>query len=341
MKTKAIQIGKVKIGGTHPVAVQSMLNTSATDFRASAKQVKELIKAGCEIIRIAVPSAESLKTFQNLRKKFPQIPLVADIHFDADLALGAIEAGADKIRINPGNFPQAKLAKVVQACKKKKIPVRVGVNSGSLEKTAKGKTVAEKLASSALHEVRKIEKLGWKQLVISAKASDVQTSVEAYRLLAKKTDYPLHLGITEAGSEHMGLIKSSAGIGSLLLDGIGSTLRISLTADPVQEVEAAWDLLKALGIRKRGVEVISCPTCGRTEVDLIPIVKKVEKAVANIKKPLTIAVMGCIVNGPGEAKHADFALVGGKHNFAIYRKGKFVKSVSEKNAVEEFLKVIQ
>ncbi len=340
MKTKEIQIGKIKIGGRHPVAVQSMLNTSPTDFRASAKQVGELIEAGCEIVRIAVPNEESLKTFQKLRVKFPKTPLVADIHFDWKLAVAAVEAGADKIRINPGNLGNSEnLKKVVAACKKKKIPIRVGVNAGSLEKGLKGST-AQKLANSALQNVKKIEKLGWKQIVISAKASDVKTSVEAYRILAKKTNYPLHLGITEAGSEKMGVVKSAAGIGSLLLDGIGSTLRISLTADPVEEVRAAWNLLKACGIRKKGVEVISCPTCGRCEVDLIPLVQKVEKAVSKIQKDLTLAVMGCVVNGPGEAAHADFALVGGKQKFAIYRKGKLVKSVKEKEAIKELLKVL-
>jgi (E)-4-hydroxy-3-methylbut-2-enyl-diphosphate synthase len=341
MKTKVVKIANLKIGGNNPVAIQSMLNTPAHDFAKSAKQIKDLLATGCEIIRIAVPDADSLPVLKKLRKRFPKVPLVADIHFSAELALAAVAIGVDKIRINPGNFPTAQLAEVVQACKKSKIPIRVGVNSGSLEKGIKGKNAAEKLANSALINIKKIEKLGYRNLVISVKSSDVATTVKANRILAKKTSYPIHLGITEAGSEHIGLLKSAVGIGSLLIDGIGSTLRISLTAEVTKEVEAAWDLLAACGVRRRGVEVISCPTCGRTEVDLIPLVAKVEKAVSKIKKPLTVAVMGCAVNGPGEAAHADFALVGGKGRFGIYRKGKLLKSVNEKKALKELVKIIQ
>jgi len=338
---KTIKIGNIKIGGKNPVAVQSMLNADSSNFRESSKQIQDLLEAGCEIVRIAVPNEESLTTLRKLRKKFEQIPLVADIHFDHKLALQAIEIGVDKIRINPGNLGGDKnLKEVVEACKKKRIPIRVGVNGGSLEKGVKGKTLAEKLANSALENVRKIEKLGWKEIVISAKASDVRTSVEAYRLLAKKTKYPLHLGITEAGGKQAGLIKSAAGLGSLLLDGIGSTLRISLTANPVEEVKAAWDLLRACGVRSRGVDVISCPTCGRCEVDLISLVEKVEKAVEKIQKPLKIAVMGCVVNGVGESKHADFALVGGKKMFGIYAKGKLISTVQEKDALKRLVEVV-
>jgi len=340
MQTKIVKIGGIKIGGGNPVAVQSMLNADPTDFPASARQLRRLLAAGCEIIRIAVPNLVSLATFRRLRAKFPAVPLVADIHFDWRLAVAAAEF-ADKIRINPGNLGSSEnLKKVVVACCEKKIPIRVGVNAGSLEKGLKGNP-AQKLAASALRNIRQIEKLGFKNLVISAKSSDVKTSVEANRILARKMNYPLHLGITEAGSAKFGTLKSAAGIGSLLLDGIGDTLRISLTDSPEKEVEAAWDLLRACGIRKRGIEVVSCPTCGRCEVDLIPLVKKVERAVAAIPHNLKIAVMGCVVNGPGEAAHADFALVGGRRQFAIYRKGKFVKSISEKNALAKFLETIK
>ncbi|MCF7845643.1 MAG: flavodoxin-dependent (E)-4-hydroxy-3-methylbut-2-enyl-diphosphate synthase [Candidatus Peribacteraceae bacterium] len=338
MLTKVIQIGRIKIGGGNPVAIQSMLNTDPHDFQKSARQIQQLLQAGCEIIRIAVPDKESLPVLGKLRQRFPKVPLVADIHFSADLALGAIESGVDKIRINPGNFPADKLAEVTKACRRKKIPIRVGVNSGSLEKI-RGKNTAEKLANSALQNVRKIEKLGYKNLVVSVKSSDIRTTLAANRILAKKLNYPLHLGVTEAGSLQRGTLKSAVALGSLLADGIGDTIRISLTADPVAEVVAALDLLKMLKLRQ-GVEVVSCPTCGRTEVDLIPLVEKVEKAVANIKKPLKIAVMGCIVNGPGEARDADFALVGGRKIFAIYAKGRFLKSVPERRAVGEFIKLV-
>ena len=339
MKTKVVKIGGIKIGGGNPVAVQSMLNSNPTDFLASARQFRKLLATGCEIIRIAVPNFDSLATFQKLRAKFPETSLVADIHFDWRLAVAAAEF-ADKIRINPGNLGSSEnLKKVVAACRKNKIPIRVGVNAGSLEKGLKG-SLAQKLATSALRNIRKIEKLRFRNIVVSVKSSDVKTSVEANRILSQKTNHPLHLGITEAGSAKFGTLKSAVGVGALLLDRIGDTIRISLTDSPEKEVEVAWDLLKALGIRKRGIEVVSCPTCGRCEVDLIPLVKKVECAVAAIPRNLKIAVMGCTVNGPGEAADADFALVGGKQQFAIYRKGEFMKSVGEKEALKEFLELI-
>ncbi|MFA6458497.1 MAG: flavodoxin-dependent (E)-4-hydroxy-3-methylbut-2-enyl-diphosphate synthase [Patescibacteria group bacterium] len=347
MQTKVVQIGKLKIGGGQPVAIQSMLCTPAHDFPAAVRQIRRLAQAGCEIFRIAVPDQVGLQTFEKIRRKFPLIPLVADIHFSAELAIAAAEF-ADKIRLNPGNFPPAKLAAVVKVCKKRGIPLRVGVNSGSLEKAcSRGSgSPAEKLANSALQNVRKIEKLGYRNLVVSVKSSDIATTIAANRLLAQKINYPLHLGVTEAGSPKFGILKSAVALGSLLSDGIGDTIRISLTADPVAEVAAARDLLRILKLRP-AIEVVSCPTCGRTEVDLIPIVRQVEKAVEKIEKTLPadrqalkIAVMGCIVNGPGEAKDADFALVGGKKSFAIYQKGKFVKSVTEARAVVEFLKLL-
>jgi (E)-4-hydroxy-3-methylbut-2-enyl-diphosphate synthase len=340
LKSKIIQIGALKIGGKNLIAIQSMLNTDPTNFSASAKQIKKLLQAGCEIIRIAVPNEKSLTTLKKLRNKFPQTPLVADIHYSAKFAIAAIALGMDKIRINPGNFPPDKLAEVVLACRQKNIPIRVGVNSGSLEKKIKGKNIAEKLANSALSNAYKIEKLGYRNLVLSVKSSDVQTTIAANRLLSRKINYPLHLGITEAGSKDIGTLKSAVGLGSLLCDGIGNTIRISLTADPIQEVAIAWNLLKVCGLRKRGVEIISCPTCGRTEVDLIPLVAQVERALKKIEKPMTVAVMGCAVNGPGEASHADFALVGGCKMFGIYCHGKFVKNVSESQAVRELTKLI-
>ena len=345
MSTKIVQIAKLKIGGGNPVAIQSMLNTAPTDFAAAARQIARLKKAGCQIFRIAVPSFESIQTLAKIRKKFPDLPLVADIHFSAELAIAAAEF-VDKIRINPGNFPPAQLAAIVKICRAKKIPIRVGVNSGSLEKNIPGKNLPEKLANSAIKNVRKIEKLGFRDLVVSVKSSDIGITVAANRILAKKISYPLHLGITEAGSAKFGILKSAVGIGSLLLDGIGDTIRISLTGDPVVEIEAAKDLLRVLKLRK-GVEVVSCPTCGRTEVDLPKILSQVERAVEKIEKSLLtgrqalkIAVMGCVVNGPGEAADADFALVGGKEKFMIYAKGKLVGSAKEKDAVKELMKIL-
>ncbi|MFH0776260.1 MAG: flavodoxin-dependent (E)-4-hydroxy-3-methylbut-2-enyl-diphosphate synthase [Patescibacteria group bacterium] len=337
MKTKIVQIGNVKIGGGNPVALQSMLNCAPTDFARSARQIRQLKSAGCQIFRITVPSFDALATFAKLKKEFPTLPLVADLHFAGELAIAAARV-ADKIRINPGNFPQKNLAELVKVCKNRGIPIRVGVNSGSLEKIP-GKTVAEKLANSALQNLKKIEKLGYRNLVVSVKSSDIRTTIAANRILAQKINYPLHLGVTEAGSPRFGILKSAIALGQLLLDGIGDTLRISLTADPVAEIAAAQDLLRVLGLKK-GVEIVSCPTCGRTEVDLFRIVKQVENGLEKCEKQLKIAVMGCIVNGPGEAADADFALVGGKKMFAIYQKGKFLKSVPEKSAVREFLKLI-
>lgn len=340
--TKIIQIGHVKIGGKYPIAVQSMTNTDTRNVAATVAQIKSLIATGCEIVRVAIPDLKAAEAFALIRKQVPKIPLVADIHFDYRLALAAVAAGADKIRINPGNLGGAEnLKKVVEACRRKKIPIRVGVNAGSLEKGIKGRSLVEKSVKSVIKNVRMIEGLGYKNLVVSAKASSVPVAVATYRKLAKLISYPLHLGITEAGSERTGIIKSAAGLGALLLDDIGSTLRISLTAAPEKEVQVAWDLLRALELRKKGVNVISCPTCGRTEVDLISLVAKVEKAVEKIEQPLTVAVMGCMVNGPGEAAHVDFALVGGKKMFAIYRKGKLSKSITEKNALSEFIKLIR
>ncbi len=339
---KTIQIGSVKIGGGNPVAVQSMTNTDTRKVTATVKQIRSLVAAGCEVVRVSIPDAKAAVAFVQIRKQVPSVPLVADIHFDHRLALAAVEAGADKIRINPGNIgDNTKLAEVVKACKKRGIPIRVGVNAGSLEKNLSAKSVAKKLVASAVRNVRAIEKLGYRNLVVSAKASSVPVNVAAYRELTKLLPYPLHLGVTEAGSLETGTIKSAAGLGALLLDDIGDTIRISLTAKPELEVKTAWQLLRALELRKKGVNVIACPTCGRTEVDLISLVKRVEKAVAGIETPLTVAVMGCVVNGPGEASHADYALVGGRKMFALYRQGQLVKSVPEAKALVELLKLIE
>jgi (E)-4-hydroxy-3-methylbut-2-enyl-diphosphate synthase len=342
---KVIQIGSVKIGGKNPVAIQSMTNTDTRKVSATVKQIRSLVAAGCEIVRLAIPDESAAAAFAKIRKQVPNVPLVADIHFDHRLALRAVAAGADKIRINPGNIGSIeKLAEVVAACKKRGIPIRVGVNAGSFEKnlnpTIHGGDIVKKLVASAVQNVRAIEKLSYRNLVVSAKASSVPVAVTAYRQLAKLLPYPLHLGITEAGSLATGTIKSAAGLGALLLAGIGDTVRISLTAKPELEVRAAWQLLRALELRQKGVNVVSCPTCGRTEVDLISLVKRVEKAVAAIETPLTVAVMGCVVNGPGEARHADFALVGGRKQFALYARGQLVKSVAEAQALPELLKLI-
>lgn len=341
MRTKIIQIGGLAIGGGHPVAVQSMTNTDTRNVAATVRQIRRLVASGCEIVRVAIPDRAAADAFAKIRVRVTNVPLVADIHFDYRLALAAVLAGADKIRINPGNLGSfANLKKVVEACRTKKIPIRVGVNSGSFEKSLNTRSIASRLVESAVKNVRKIEKLGYKNLVVSVKSSSVSATVVANQKLAKILAYPLHLGVTEAGSERVGVTKSAAALGGLLLAGIGDTIRISLTARPEVEVRAAWDLLRACELRDRGVNVVSCPTCGRTEVDLIRLTKKVEAAVAQIETPLTIAVMGCAVNGPGEAAHADFALVGGRGKFGIFRRGRLVKTVSEAAALPILLKLI-
>ena len=341
-KTHVIKIGNLQIGGSHPVAVQSMTNTDTRDVAATVRQIRSLLASGCEIVRVTIPDAKAAAAFAKIRAKVLSVPLVADIHFDHRLALLAVNAGADKIRINPGNLGgPTKLAEVVAACKKRKIPIRVGVNGGSLERGLTTKKMADQLIESAVKNVRLIEKLGYKNLVVSAKATSVPVTIKAYRRLSTLLPYPLHLGVTEAGSFETGTVKSCAGLGALLADNIGDTIRISLTDTPEREVKVAWDLLRALELRKKGVNVVACPTCGRTEVDLISLVKKVEARLAHIDLPITVAVMGCVVNGPGEAGHADFALVGGKKMFALYRAGALVKSVKEKDALEELITMIQ
>lgn len=344
-KTKVIQIGRVKIGGSNPIAIQSMCNTDTRDVKATVAQIKQLEKAGCEIIRVAVPDMAAAKVLGKIKKQI-KIPLVADIHFSADLAMEAMRQGVDKLRINPGNIgSEEKTIMVVKEAKKRKIPIRIGVNAGSLEKDIlkkyNGKVTAPGMAESALRHIKILEKLNFRDVAISLKASDIERTVEAYKLLSKKVNYPLHIGITEAGTIFRGTIMSSIGLGILLHEGIGDTLRVSLTADPVEEVRVGWEILKSLGLRKRGITITSCPTCGRTEIDLINLAKKVEEALVNFDKDMHVAVMGCVVNGPGEAREADLAIVGGKGVGLICKKGKILRKVDEKNLLKEFLKEVK
>jgi len=342
-KTKIINIGGLKIGGNFPILVQSMANTPTWNVEKTVQQIKELERAGCEIIRVGVPDLKSAKSLSKIKKEI-RLPLVADIHFSADLALEAIRQGVDKIRINPGNFPKSGLKEIVQAAKEKKIPIRIGINSGSLEKEILGehnKVTAEMMVKSALRNIKLMEKLGFYDLVISLKAPDVLRTVRAYELLAKKVDYPLHLGITEAGGKFSGTINSAIGIGYLLQKGIGDTIRVSLSADPIEEVRVGWEILKSLGLRERGVKIVSCPTCARTEIDVIGLTKKIEKITQNIKRPLKIAIMGCIVNGLGEAREADFGIVGVKKAALITKSGKIVKRVKKKNILRELKKELK
>lgn len=340
---KQVKVGNFVLGGGNPVRVQSMLNTPADDIEASVLQAKELEKAGCEIIRATVPTKEAVRTIAALKENI-NVPIVADIHFDYRMALEALYAGVDKIRINPGNIGSDERVKAVaDECARRGVPIRIGVNSGSVEKEilAKyGSPCPEALVESALYHVSLLEKFDFNDIVISIKSSDVLTTCKAYRLMSQKTDYPLHLGVTEAGTERMGLIKSSAGIGSLLLDGIGDTIRVSLTAPPVNEVYAGFDILKATGVRKKGVNLVSCPTCGRTKIDLIGLANRVENALRNIDKDITVAVMGCIVNGPGEAKEADIGIAGGNGEGLIFRKGEILRKVPEDKLFDELIKEI-
>ena len=338
---------KVKVGGLTlgdgKIYVQSMLNTPAEDIAASVAQAQALEAAGCEIIRAAVPREEDAALIRAL-KNAVSVPIVADIHFDHKIALRCVEAGVDKIRINPGNIgSEQKVREVAVACKERGIPIRIGVNSGSLERELLdryGAPVPEALVESALRHASLLEKCGFEDIVISIKSSDVRLMIAAYRLLAKRVDYPLHLGVTEAGTERMGVIKSAVGIGSLLCDGIGDTIRVSLTADPVQEVYAARDILRACGMG-RGVQIVSCPTCGRTKIDLISLAQSVEQALAGVDKPLKVAVMGCAVNGPGEAREADIGIAGGRGEALLFKKGQLLRKVPEDRIVEELLREIE
>lgn len=343
-KSRVVKAGNVKIGGNSPISVQSMLNAPAEDAGANVRQAQALECAGCEIIRLTVPNTEAVKTLYAV-KDAVKIPVVADIHFDYRCALESVAAGADKIRINPGNIgDDEKVRAVAEACRLKGVPIRIGVNAGSLEKEllAKyGSPTPEAMAQSAMRHVALLEKHDFNDIVISIKSSDVEKTVKAYRTVAKLCDYPLHLGVTEAGTPNMALVKSSMGIGSLLLDGIGDTLRVSMTADPLYEVKAGFDILKAAGIKKDCVSIVSCPTCGRTKINLIALAEEIEKALADVKKPLKVAVMGCVVNGPGEAKDADIGVAGGDGCGVIFKNGEVLKKVSEQDIVKELLNEIE
>ena len=339
-----VKVGNIYIGGDAPVTIQSMLNTPAEDIEASVLQAKRLEEAGCEIIRAAVPTRDSVNLIYAL-KNAVNVPVVADIHFDYKIALECVAAGVDKIRINPGNIGSDDRVKAVaDACKNAGVPIRIGVNSGSLEKSILekyGHPTAEALCESALYHASLLEKFDFNDIVLSMKSSTVATTVKAYELASTKTDYPLHLGVTETGTEYGGIIKSSAGIGSLLLHGIGDTIRISLTADPVREVVAAKELLRSVGLRNDGVEFVSCPTCGRTKIDLISLANKVQESLSGVNKHIKVAVMGCVVNGPGEAKEADIGIAGGDGCALIFKKGEILRKVPEDMIIEELLKEIE
>ena len=342
--TRQILVGGVPIGGGAPVVIQSMLNTKTTDVEGSLRQIRQLAAAGCQIARLAVPNREAARGFAEIAAESP-LPLVADIHFDYQLAIAAAEGGAAKIRINPGNIGGPERVKaVVEVCREKHIPIRIGVNGGSLDKKLLeryGHPTAEALVESAFQHLELLEKEGFYDTCVSMKSSTVPTMVAAARLFRSKCDYPLHIGVTETGPVKQGLIKSAMGIGALLLDGIGDTIRVSLTDDPVEEVYAAKDILKAAGLRKEGVNIISCPTCGRTRIDLIGLVNQVDAALKDCKKPITVAVMGCVVNGPGEAREADIGIAGGDGWGMIFEKGEQVEKLPYEQLLPALLRRIE
>lgn len=337
-------MGNVPIGAGAPIAVQSMTNTHTQDVAATVSQIGRLAQAGCEIIRVAVPDEDAAEAIEEIKKQI-SIPLIADIHFDYKLAIAAADAGADGLRINPGNIGgKNKIKAVVDAAKDHGIPIRIGVNAGSLEKDilkAHGGITPEGLVESAMRQLDLMASFDFSNLKLAIKSSDVLQTVEAYWLLSSKTDFPLHVGITEAGGLYSGIVKSALGIGMLLAEGIGDTLRVSLTREPAEEVRVGFEILKALGIRQRGPEIISCPTCGRCNIDLFSIAEKVEKAVLTVKAPMKIAIMGCVVNGPGEAKAADVGIAGGDGFGVLFKKGKIVKKFPEEKLVKELLKAIR
>ena len=342
--SRQIHVGDVPIGGGAPVCVQSMTNTDTRDWRSTVEQIKRVEEAGCEIIRVAVLDEQAADAFAMIKKSI-RIPLIADIHFDYRLAIRAMRSGADAIRINPGNIggPE-KVKKVIDLARERKIPVRIGVNSGSVEKDllAKyGHPTPEAMVESALRHIRFFEDNDFGLIKISLKSSDVITTIQSYRLLATKTDYPFHLGVTEAGTVVSGAIKSALGVGFLLFEGIGDTLRVSLTAAPEEEMFVAWSILRALKLRQRGVELVSCPTCGRTEIDLIPIVEKAEALLKHVRTPLKVAIMGCVVNGPGEAREADVGIAGGRESGILFKKGERVARVPEKELLDRLISEIE
>lgn len=342
-KTREIKIGNLYIGGENPIIIQSMTNTPTEDVEKTVAQIKELEKAGCELVRVTVNTEKAAEAIKEIKKQI-NIPLVADIHFDYKLALKAMENGIDKLRINPGNIgDDEKVRLVVEKAKELNVPIRIGVNSGSVEKKILekyGRVTADGMVESAMYHVNLLEKYGFNNIIISLKASNVKMMVDAYRKISELVDYPLHLGVTEAGTEFQGTVKSAIGIGSLLVDGIGNTIRVSLTENPVEEIKVAKEILKVLGLRE-GVEIVSCPTCGRTQIDLIGLAKKVEKEFGNIEKNIKIAVMGCVVNGPGEAKEADIGVAGGKGEGLLFKKGEIVKKVKEEEIIPELRKMLE
>ena len=341
-QSKAIYIGGVKVGGGAPISVQSMTKTDTRDVKATIKQIKELTECGCEIIRCAVPDMEAAKALKAIKKGI-KIPLIADIHFDHRLALEALESGVDGLRLNPGNIADPeKVTEVVQKAKERKVPIRIGVNAGSLPKNfKKGLTIPQRMVAAALGHITILEDLDFDLIKVSLKAFDVPTTLEAYREIADKIPYPLHIGITESGTTRQGMIRSSVGIGILLSEGIGDTLRVSLTTHPRDEVYTGFEILKSLNLREHGPTIVSCPTCGRTEVNIIEMADKVEKYLTTVKKPIKVAVMGCVVNGPGEAKDADIGIAGGKGKAVLFKKGELVRTLDEKDVLEELFKEIE
>ena len=341
-KSKEISIGNVKIGHNNPISVQSMCNTDTRNIEQTSKQIKELADAGCELVRLAVLNKDAAEAIKELVKISP-VPLIADIHFDYRLAIQCINNGISALRLNPGNIGKREnVEKVVKLAKQQNIPIRIGVNAGSLEKDLQNKDIplSEKMYESAMKHIQILEDLNFDLIKVSLKSSDVMTTIEAYRLMAEKTDYPLHLGVTEAGTLKGGLIKSAVGLGTLLAEGIGDTIRVSLTEDPIEEVYAGFEILKSLKLRQKGVNFVSCPTCGRTQIDLISLAKKVEERFKNLDKNITIATMGCAVNGPGEAKHADFGIAGGINEGYVFKKGEIIARVPENQLLDKLEEVI-
>ncbi len=340
--SKQIQIGDVKIGGDAPISVQSMCNTDTRDVEKTVAQIKELQDAGCELIRLAVLNKDAAAAIKDIKKQV-QIPVIADIHFDYRLAIQCIENGIDALRLNPGNIGRDEnVKKVVDLAKTNNVPIRIGINAGSLEKNIAALDIplSEKMVMSAMHHIKILEDNSFDKIKISLKSSSVLSTIEAYRMMAQKSDYPLHLGVTESGTLKGGLVKSSVGLGTLLAEGIGDTIRVSLTENPVEEVHAGYSILKSLDLRQKGINFVSCPTCGRCQIDLIGLAKRVEEALKDVDKPLTIAVMGCPVNGPGEAKHADYGVAGAIKEGYIFKKGEIIKKVPEKELMSELLNII-
>ncbi len=342
-KSRKVYIGNVAVGGKTPITVQSMTNTETTNVKQTVQQIKRLVKVGCELIRVAVPEMESAHQLSDIKKEI-SIPLIADIHFNFKLALEAINQGVDGLRINPGNIGKKEnVIQIVKKAKKANIPIRIGINSGSIKKkylNKYGKPTAEAMVDSALEQIEILEEQNFKDIIISLKATNIWMTIKANQLLAEKTDYPLHIGITEAGRARAGIIKSSSGIAALLTRGLGDTIRVSLTDNPVTEVEVAWEILKSLNLREKGPTVISCPTCGRTRINLIELSEKVEQALADIDQAITVAVMGCEVNGPGEAREADIGIAGGKNYSYLFKKGKLIKKVNQDKIISELCKEI-